>query len=99
MVAEAPVMTMLRCAILALSSLVALPAAAQESLAGLWEGKLSAIQPPAALTIDFDSRLVSVNGAAALPLTIASAGDPVAVQFSFTIAGQTVTFIGKRNGS
>jgi CubicO group peptidase (beta-lactamase class C family) len=52
-----------------------------------------------ALTIDFDSRLVSVEGATALPLTIASAGDPGAVQFSFTIAGQTVTFLGKRDGS
>jgi hypothetical protein len=76
-------MTILRSAILVLGSLLALPAAAPEPLAGLWEGKLSAMQPPAALTIDFDSRLVSVNGTTALPLTIALAGDPVAVHFSF----------------
>jgi serine beta-lactamase-like protein LACTB, mitochondrial len=92
-------MTRLRCAIVVLASLLALPAAAQEPLAGLWEGKLSAMQPPAALSIDFDSRLVSVNGSTALPLAIATAGDPGAVQFSFPIAGQTVTFIGKRDGS
>jgi serine beta-lactamase-like protein LACTB, mitochondrial len=98
LVEEAPVMTIVRCAVVVLGSLLAVPAAAQEPLAGLWEGKFGARQPPIALAIDFDSRLVSVNGTTAVPLTIALAGDPVAVQFSFTIAGQTVTFTGRRDG-
>ncbi len=89
-------MTSRRWTIACLGALLALPLLAQAPLRGLWEGKLA--NQPVTITFDFDSLLVSVNGSTPVPMTVTPAGDPAAVQVTFSFAGRAATFAGKQDG-
>jgi serine beta-lactamase-like protein LACTB len=92
-------MTFVRWAVTVLVGVLLVPLAAQELLTGRWETKLTSLQQPPTLTFDFDSGSMSINGGPAVPLTLAAVTDPGGVQFSFPVAGRTMTFTGKRDGS